>query len=60
MSNKLKVDISTIRLKVKTFYVLKLIKYQSENRRHLVDRATGFDHVDKLEALDICISNMTQ
>ncbi len=41
------------------------MNYQSDDRRHVVDCVQqvfqrSFDHVDHLEALEICVSNMVQ
>ncbi len=45
--------------------LLKSINYQSDDRRHALDHVQQvftecFDHVDNLEALVICLSNMIQ
>ncbi len=37
---------------------IKSIKYQSDDRRQVVDCVHSFEHVDNLEALEMCVSYM--
>ncbi len=63
MNHSLKGDVFTILLKG-LLLAKKSMKYHSDDKRHVVDHVQqvfqSFDHVDKLEALEICVSNMNQ